>query len=279
MWSKYPAALPGIDLQKSELVVLDGDRHDNQPDGRTALRRLLKEQPDFNYFATPIVFTPHDGAHAYFSQNGHELTNQEGNLPAGINVRGVGGYTICPYAVLPDGQQYRGIPRTPDLVDAYRAGTVPPIPEGVVSLIQARKGSKAHIQSTQAKPGIRESAYADAALEGCTQELAACPPGSRNELLNKLAYRLGRMVARGWLYREHVEANLSARSKQRCARAWTPACKNLTRTSKTTIQPKALPKRPIRPRRNIRLAHSRKCTKSSRIGSAQASTPTPSTPR
>jgi hypothetical protein len=29
------------------------------------------------------------------------LTNQEGNLPAGINVRGVGGYTICPYAVLP----------------------------------------------------------------------------------------------------------------------------------------------------------------------------------
>jgi hypothetical protein len=83
MWTKYPGALPGIDLEKSELVALDGDRHDNQPDGRTALRNLLREQPDFNYFATPMVFTPHDGAHAYFSQNGHELTNQEGNLPAG----------------------------------------------------------------------------------------------------------------------------------------------------------------------------------------------------
>lgn len=47
-----------------------------------------------------------------------------------------------------------------------------------------------------------------AALDGCTQELAAVAPGSRNELLNKLAFRLGRMVARGWLYREHVGANL-----------------------------------------------------------------------
>jgi hypothetical protein len=123
----------------------------------------------------------------------------------------VGGYTICPGAVLPDGQRYRGIPRTPDLVDAYQAGTVPPIPEGIVSLIEARKGSNVRVrtEAAQAKPGIRERAYAEAALEGCTQELAACPRGSRNELLNKLAYRLGRMVARGWLYREHVEANLS----------------------------------------------------------------------
>ena len=56
--------------------------------------------------------------------------------------------------------------------------------------------------------GIREKAYAQAALEGCAEELAAAASGSRNELLNKLAYRLGRMVARNWISRAEVEAAL-----------------------------------------------------------------------
>jgi hypothetical protein len=56
--------------------------------------------------------------------------------------------------------------------------------------------------------GIREKAYAQAALEGCAAELTAAASGSRNELLNKLAFRLGRMVARGWLDRADVEAEL-----------------------------------------------------------------------
>jgi putative DNA primase/helicase len=45
-------------------------------------------------------------------------------------------------------------------------------------------------------------------LEGCAAELAAAPRGGRNELANKLAYRLGRMVARGWIDRADVEAAL-----------------------------------------------------------------------
>jgi len=53
--------------------------------------------------------------------------------------------------------------------------------------------------------GIRERAYAQAALEGCTAELAAAASGSRNDTLNKLAFRLGRMVARGWISRAAVE--------------------------------------------------------------------------
>jgi hypothetical protein len=56
--------------------------------------------------------------------------------------------------------------------------------------------------------GIREKAYAQAALEGCTAELAAAAPGGRNELLNKLAFRLGRMIVRGWIDRANVEAAL-----------------------------------------------------------------------
>jgi hypothetical protein len=208
-WTQFPNALPGIDLEKCELLVLDGDRHGG-PDGRAALRSLLAAQPDYDASATPRAITPGDGAHVYFNQNGHELTNSRGDLPEGIDVRGCGGYTIAPYAVLPDGRRYRAIRDTPDLIAAYEAGTIPAVPQGIVALLEARKtNGKPDIPSESTKPGIREKAYALAALEGCTQELADAKPGSRNELLNALAYRLGRMIARGWLHREHVEANLS----------------------------------------------------------------------
>jgi hypothetical protein len=209
-WSQHPNALPGIDLEKCDLVVLDGDRHGG-PDGRAALRKLLQAQPDYDAPATPRAFTPADGAHVYFHQNGHELTNSRGSLPEGIDVRGAGGYTIAPYAVLPDGRCYRAVPKSPDLISTYKAGTVPPIPEGIVALLEARKkpNGKPTESSETSKAGIRERAYAQAALDGCTKELADCQPGGRNELLNALAYRLGRMIARGWLHREHVEANLS----------------------------------------------------------------------
>jgi hypothetical protein len=207
-WTQFPNALPGIDLEKNDLLVLDGDRHGGA-DGRAALRELLQQQPDYNASATPRVLTPNDGAHVYFTQNGHELRNARGNLPDGIDVRGCGGYVICPYAVLPDGRRYRAVSRAADLITAYLAGTIPPVPQGVVDLIEARKNNKPHtIQLKADKSASREKAYALAALEGCTKELAAAAQGGRNELLNKLAFRLGRMIGRGWLYREHAEANL-----------------------------------------------------------------------
>ena len=208
-WTQFPNALPGIDLEKSDLVVLDGDRHGG-PDGRAALRELLRQQPDYNAGATPRAFTPGDGAHVYFSQNGHELTNARGNLPHGIDVRGAGGFVIAPYAMLPDGRRYRAISHAPDLIAAYMAGAVPPVPQGIVDLIEARRNGMSHTAQPDFKftdIGIREMSYAQAALDGCTKEFAAAVPGGRNELLNKLAFRLGRMVARGWLHQVHVEAN------------------------------------------------------------------------
>src|SRR5262245_14069746 len=138
-WHQFPGALPGIDLEKSDLVVLDGDRHSGGPDGRTALRDLLRQQAGFDHRSAPTVVTPNDGVHVYFTQNGHELTNARGNLPAGCDARGFGGYTICPYGVLPDGRRYQSVTGTPDLITAFQAGTVPHVPEGIVALLTARK--------------------------------------------------------------------------------------------------------------------------------------------
>jgi AAA domain/Bifunctional DNA primase/polymerase, N-terminal len=45
----------------------------------------------------------------------------------------------------------------------------------------------------------RERAYARAALDGCADEVAKAATGERNDILNKKAFRLGTMVARGWI--------------------------------------------------------------------------------
>lgn len=72
-----------------------------------------------------------------------------------------------------------------------------------------RKANGGEQPQTNGAAGIREKAYAQAALEGCAEELAAAAPGGRNELLNKLAFRLGRLIARGWIDRADVEAALT----------------------------------------------------------------------
>ena len=50
----------------------------------------------------------------------------------------------------------------------------------------------------------RERLYARAALDGCADELAAAPKGTRNDVLNRKSFRLGTMVARGWIDRTEV---------------------------------------------------------------------------
>jgi Protein of unknown function (DUF3987) len=50
----------------------------------------------------------------------------------------------------------------------------------------------------------RERLYARAALAGCADEIAQAASGERNNILNKKAFRLGTMVARGWISRAEV---------------------------------------------------------------------------
>jgi predicted P-loop ATPase len=54
----------------------------------------------------------------------------------------------------------------------------------------------------------RERIYSHAALEGCADELATTARGTRNETLNKSAFRLGGMYARNWIGRAEIEASM-----------------------------------------------------------------------
>jgi hypothetical protein len=55
---------------------------------------------------------------------------------------------------------------------------------------------------------VRERAYAQAALDGCAEELAGTAAGDRNNILYKKSFRIGTMAARGWIARTEIEAAL-----------------------------------------------------------------------
>jgi hypothetical protein len=54
----------------------------------------------------------------------------------------------------------------------------------------------------------REQKYARAALVGCAAELAKTATGERNEKLNKCAFRMGTITARGWIERDEAFRSL-----------------------------------------------------------------------
>ena len=77
---------------------------------------------------------------------------------------------------------------------------------GFVLIEDKAKANRNDKQQTTAS--VRGRAYAEAALQGCAAELAATKSGDRNNKLNALAYRLGRLIARDWIKRADVEEAL-----------------------------------------------------------------------
>jgi hypothetical protein len=92
------------------------------------------------------------------------------------------------------------------LGDAFKAGTIPELPQWLADIIRPSRRSNggAVDEDTRIfdKKGANDSqrgqAYAAAALDGAVAELSAAPSGKRNETLNGVAFHLGRMIARGW---------------------------------------------------------------------------------
>jgi len=139
-----------------------------------------------------------------------QLGNREGSLPEGINVRGAGGYVVAPGAVRPDGARYQPADDAVDLAEAFATDTIPAVPDWLVDIIGKDGGKNADGPTNNSGlPGDRERAFAAAALANCTDEIEKAARGTRNNTLNSVAYRLGRMVARGWIEELAVVDGLS----------------------------------------------------------------------
>jgi len=206
-WRAHPDALPAIFVGGAGLLVIDCDRHPGGNDGIEAFNRLLSANGG-SLADVPMTKTARGGAHLFFKQpKGKALGNGRGELPDGVDVRGVGGYVIAPDAQLPDGKRWQSVNGRPLLADAFKAGTIPEPPEWLADIIHpsGRSNGGAVDEDTRVfdKRGTSNSyrgqAYAAAALDGAVAELSAAPSGKRNETLNAVAFRLGRMIARGWI--------------------------------------------------------------------------------
>src|SRR5215510_14764187 len=92
-WSDGAPIVPGLELGRAGLVVIDADRHGG-PDGVAALAALAFEQADWP--PHPIILTAGGGEHHVFRQRAGEppLGNGAGDLPAGLDVRGRGGWIV-----------------------------------------------------------------------------------------------------------------------------------------------------------------------------------------
>jgi AAA domain/Bifunctional DNA primase/polymerase, N-terminal len=133
-WREFPRAVPGIELGRAGLVVIDPDRHGKGPDGIEAFTQLCADIGGIPRH--PTTNTP-QGYHHIFKQNGGApLGNSTGSLPPGIDVRGTGGWIVAPGSVRLDGVTYSPREGAPPLPEAYRSGTIPPLPEKIDALIR-----------------------------------------------------------------------------------------------------------------------------------------------
>jgi uncharacterized protein DUF3987/bifunctional DNA primase/polymerase-like protein len=216
-WQDHPEALPAVFVGRAGLVVIDCDRHPGGKDGILAFKQLVDANGSA-LFSVPMTRTARGGVHLFFKQpKGEALGNSRGDLPDCIDVRGAGGFVIAPGAMLSDGKRWAPVRCKPLLVEAFKAGAIPELPEWLAGIIRPNRKLNGQGVNEYAPniSGANSSscgaAYAAAALDGAVADLGATPIGKRNETLNTMAFRLGRMVARGWIDEKAVaEALLGA---------------------------------------------------------------------
>ena len=147
-WTRWPSALIGMPCGPSTGVfVVDVDRLE-------ALGELTSEMPE-----TLTVRTPRGGLHFYFKHVAG-VTNRTGTLPAGIDIRGEGGY-----AIVPPSAGYKVERRAP-IADA---------PEWLLETVREKPAREAR----QPRPGVKVDI-----------ETGPIPEGGRNNTLASIGGRL-----------------------------------------------------------------------------------------
>jgi hypothetical protein len=183
-WRRWPDANVAIRTgAPSGLVVLDIDpRHG----GDDTLARLEHDHGPLP--AGRRVATGGGGLHLYLCHPGGTVRNHAGRLGPGVDLRGDGGYILAPPSRHASGSTYTLLPGNRCLPDLPGWITDPPAPHR-----PARSASMPALQ------GAAHEAWADAALRGELQRLAHAVEGSRNDTLNRVAYRLGQIIGAGLL--------------------------------------------------------------------------------
>ena len=206
-WQQHPDAVIGLPLKPLDLLVLDADRHHEGSDGVEHLRKLCAEHGEFPLH--PWCTTANHGEHHYFRQPEAKIGNKK--IGDGLETRGFkadndGGYVIASGSMLTDGRKWWRGDGSPSLLESYQADNIPVVPAWLLNGLRPQPAPEVHPAAVVRghTNGSREAAYAGKALDGIAAELASAGPGGRNNALNAAAFRMGTMIARGWIGRAEV---------------------------------------------------------------------------
>ncbi|MEU1197475.1 bifunctional DNA primase/polymerase [Streptomyces sp. NPDC005813] len=194
-WTQAPYNV-GIATGPSGLLVVDLDTLKPQelkgtPDGATSFAALC-ERAGQQVPATHRVRTARGGEHLYFTQPpGIRLYSTAGRLAKKIDTRGWGGYVVAPGSTTPDGTYMVLDDRAPV-----------PLPDWLREVLVDAPSA---VQGPLRLPVVAGSLAAQAALEAECVTVAAAADGTRNSVLNRSAFKVGRFVAWGDLARHVVE--------------------------------------------------------------------------
>jgi len=168
-------------------VVLDVDGEE----GKASLSQL-GELPK-----TPCVRTS-KGHHYYFRHPGGRIGNSVGLLP-GLDIRGDGGYVIAPPSTHPTGTKY-------EWEASLQEMPLAPVPERLLGLT-----TKKERKPSTPTPSFAEamSRSVKAAVDQIIGGLSQKTQGTRNDALNKAAFRLGQFIGHDQVDRGWAEAILT----------------------------------------------------------------------
>lgn len=99
-WQRWPQANIGLHCGGGGVMALDADKYKDTYAGDAL---LTKEDEQ-----TPTSLTGRGGTHLLYAMpGGLRLGNATGGLPAGIDIRGHGGYIVLPPSMHPNGRPYQ----------------------------------------------------------------------------------------------------------------------------------------------------------------------------
>ena len=152
------------------------------------------------------------GWHLYVAPTGAGTRNQA--LP-GLDWKGKGGYVVAPPSLHPSGWQYRWD-------DLHREAPIPEAPRWLLDALKppatlrtawtgnTRPPAPKPDLQPEMKPPDKPAAYWSKALKGEVDKVLGAPEGTRNDTLNRAAFKLGRAVSAGALEEDRVRADLFA---------------------------------------------------------------------
>ncbi|WP_240806613.1 phage/plasmid primase, P4 family [Polyangium spumosum] len=202
-WKKWPGAGVGLAMGgEARLVALDIDG----PAGRESLAALEAVHGPLPRTLASRSGRVDGGEHRLFVVPEHfdmsAIRNNAGKIAPGLDVRGEGGQiATCP-TVHRTGSVYTWTDRVP----------VAELPRWLferMASTSTRAAAPARAEATAAPEapsfGEDHARYARAALNQAIEAVERAPKGSRNDTLNREAYSLGGLVARGLLSASEVE--------------------------------------------------------------------------